>query len=163
MKLILCFGIFSAFVFIGRWIYHAFRARKQYFESLVRFCDNLVTEIGFSKKTVAQIIQTYIDGYSLQFAQDLLSYAGLLRRHEDLTHENLVLWTGLKTAERHIVTNFFLELGKHSVTEELEKIKKARGRFEAFRAESAEKLKRDASIYLKICILLGIGVVILIL
>ena len=163
MKMILCFGIFSAFAFLGWWIHRSFRNRKQFFESLVRFCDHLLMEIGFSRRTIVQIIDTYLDNYSPQFAGVLLQYKTLLDNREDLSRDKLTAWNGLKNAEAQNLTDFLLELGKHSVTEELEKIKTAKSRFEIFRAESTDKLKRDASIYFKICILLGIGVVILIL
>ena len=163
MKLALCAGIFGAFVFIGWWIYLGYRQRKQYFESLVRFCDNLITEIGFSKRTIAQIIGVYIDNYSPQFCTDLLGYKRLLERRENLARGKLVLWNGLRSAEKHAIGDFFLELGRHSAAEEIEKIRRFRERFDTSRTEAAEKLKRDASIHLKISILLGIGTVILLL
>jgi len=157
LNLWLCSGIFLCFAGIGYFIHRKYRQRKQYFDSLVRFCDNLTTEIGFSKSTIAQIIKNYADNYSLQFVQDLLNYKNLLDAREDLTREKL----DICVKEKRVIEDFFLELGRHSVGEELAKIQKSRERFEIFRTDATEKLKRDASIYFKICILLGIGVVIL--
>ena len=162
-KLVLCLAIFLCFLVIGYQIHRAFRHRKQFFESLVRFCDHLTTEIGFSKRTIAQIIDAYLDNYSSQFAEVLVNYKALLDRNQDLTRGALALWGGLKSAEAQVVADFLLELGKHSAAEELEKIRKFRERFETLRQDATEKLKRDASIYFKICILLGIGVVVLLL
>lgn len=142
-------------------MHRGFKLRKQFFESLVRFCNNLITEIEFSKRTVTQIIDAYIDGYSPQFADMLLSYKALVEARADVTYQNMVLWDKLKHAEAQAVADFFLGLGKHSSGGELGKIRNAKLRFEAFSAEAADKLKRDASIYFKICILLGVGVVIL--
>ena len=151
------------FIGVGYYVYCNFRNRKLYFASLVHFCDHLSTEIGFSKRTISQIIDTYIDGYSMQFAGNLRNYRDMLDRHEDLTADSIVLWERLNKAEADVIRGFLMELGRHSVTEELDKIRKARNRFELYLNEAADKLKRDASIYLKICILLGVGVVIVLL
>lgn len=163
MNALLIIGIFCAIVFIGWCIYRGYRERKLYFESLTRFCDNLITEIGFSKKTLAQIIDGYHRNYDANFSADLLGYRELLEKRGDVNQKGLTWWDGLKPNERDAVAEFFIGLGRHSVAEEVEKIKTARARFDVFRAESAEKLKSEASIYFKVCILLGIAVVVLLL
>jgi len=77
-------------------------------------------------------------------------------QNADITRE------GLKTfIERDDVADFFYELGKHSAEEECEKIKSARLRFEAHLSAARERLSKDASIYFKICIIVGVGVVII--
>ena len=163
MNTILLIGIFGCIVFIGWHIYSGYRSRKRYFESLTRFCDNLITEVGFSKKTLAQIIDGYYQNYDANFSADLLAFKALLENREDVNQQRLTLWNGLKTTEHDAVAEFIVGLGRHSVAEEVQKIKNARSRFEVFRTESAEKLKSEASIYFKVCILLGIAVVVLLL
>ena len=165
MNVILIGGIFCCFVFVGVVIYRTYHARKVYFECLVRFCDALVVEIGFSKRTIAQVIDGFVAdmGCNSPFRDDILGYKNLLEYNQDITRERIVLWDKLKPNEARGVVDFLLELGRHSVTEELEKIGKARARFEFNRAEATDKLKKEASIYLKISIIIGIGVVILLL
>jgi len=147
--MILLLGIFLSVVFIGFQVYKGYRDRKVYFDSLCRFCDNLITEIGFSKKTIAQIIESY--SYCRNFNIDL----------QHFKERKILLWQNLKEIEKVVIAEFLQNLGKHAVSEEIEKITNAKERFEMFRASAMEKLKTEASIYLKISILLGIGIVIL--
>jgi len=105
---------------------------------------------------VEQVIHRYIDTYNPQFAELLLKYSHLLAQNADITREALH-----EFMPRDDVVDFFFELGKHSAHEECAKIKSARLRFEAQYMTAREKLKLEASIYFKICIIVGVGVVIL--
>lgn len=158
LTLILCTTIFGSFVFIGFHIWRGYKIRRDFFADLVKFCDHLTTEINFSKNTVEQVIRRYIDTYNMQFAEVLLKYSHLLARNADITRESLK-----EFIVRDDVADFFFELGKHSAHEECEKIKSARLRFENLYQNAKDKLSHEASIYFKISIILGVGVVILIL
>lgn len=152
----LCSVVFLCFVFIGFRIWRGYKQRRDFFGDLVRFCDHLTTEINFSKNTIEQVISRYIDTYNLQFAQLLLKYSHLLAKNADITRETL-----REFITREDVVDFFFELGKHGIFEECEKIKAARLRFEALYQNAKDKLSREASIYFKISIILGVGAVIL--
>jgi len=154
----LCSTIFTAFCLLGFTIWRKYKRRRDFFADLVKFCDHLTTEINFSKNTIEQVIRRYIDTYNPMFAEVLLKYSHLLAKNSDITRENL-----REFIEREDVADFFHELGKHSSFEELEKIKSARLRFEAEYQKAHSKFSKEASIYFKICIILGIGVVILLL
>jgi hypothetical protein len=56
-----------------------------------------------------------------------------------------------------------MELGRHAAAEECEKLQNRKVQIQEFYTKSADALKREATIYLKICILLGIAVVVLLL
>ena len=165
MKLILLLSVFAAFAAVGYRIYLGYRKRKQFFESLLAFCQNLTVEINFSKNTVRLIIDTYIDGYCPHFATVLRGYSQLIDAKTDITRPQIdaLMWNGLKTPEKTAIADFFHELGRHSVDEECQKIETKRTQFAAFYENASNALKREASIYLKICILLGIAAVILLL
>jgi len=143
-------------VFIGFCIRKGYKRRRDFFHDCVRFCDHLATEINFSKNTVEQVIRRYIDTYNPGFAEVLLKYSHLLATNSDITRERLK-----EFIERDDVVDFFLELGAHSSMEELEKIKSARLRFDGHLAKASNKLSKEASVYFKICIILGVGAVIL--
>ena len=157
--------VFICFVAIGWFVYRDYKLRKQFFESFLLLCDHMTTEIGFSKRTVSQIIDISIESYSPQFAQMLLGFRALLSNNQDITRENLSehMWSRLKPAERAFMCDFFMELGRHGAAEELDKIARKKSRGQVFCTAATEALKRDASIYFKICILLGIAAVILLL
>jgi len=154
----LCSIIFISFCYIGFKIWGEYRNRRDFFCDLVRFCDHLTTEINFSKNTIEQVVNRYIDTYNCGFTEVLLKYSHLLSKNADITREAL-----REFITRDDVVDFFFELGKHSACEECEKIKSARLRFESLYLNAKDKLAREASIYFKICIIVGVGVVILIL
>jgi hypothetical protein len=165
MKILLYLGTFGCFAAIAYFIYRGYRARKVFFENLVSYCNHLAVEISFSKRTAAEVIDAYADGYGRAFAGVVCEYRALIESRADVTREALsgIMWTRLKPSESAAVVDFFYELGKHSAAEELQKIENARKRFESFYENAREGLRRDASIYFKICILVGIGAVILML
>jgi len=150
--------VFTSFVYAGFRIRRGYKQRRDFFQDLVRFCDHLSTEINFSKNTVEQVIRRYIDTYSPEFAEVLLKYSHLVASKADITQDSLRQFIG-----REDVADFFFELGKHSSFEELEKTKSARLRFESHLTKARDKLSKEASIYFKICIILGVSAVILLL
>jgi len=107
---------------------------------------------------VEQVITRYIDTYRPQFAEVLLKYSHLLAANADITREVLKGFI-----QHDQVADFFCELGKHSCAEECEKIKSARSRFDGHLAAARERVSKEASIYYKICIIVGVGVVIILL
>ena len=165
MKLIILLFVFLGFAALGWFIRAHFRARKVFFDNLLAFCEHLLTEINFSKNSVIQVIDTYAQSYAKPFREVLFGYKNLLTGKHDITRArtDAVLFRKLKTNERTPIADFFFELGRHGATEETEKIHNKRIIFREFHAAAAQTLTRDASIYFKICILLGIAAVILLL
>jgi hypothetical protein len=145
-------------VYIGFRIRRGYKYRRDFYQDLVKFCDHLTTEINFSKNTVEQVIRRYIDTYNPGFAELLLKYSHLLAGNSDITRERLK-----EFIEKDDIVDFFLGLGAHSAAEELEKIKSARAHFEGHLTKARDKLSKEAAVYFKICIILGVGAVILLL
>ena len=167
MQFVLLGGIFATFAVTGYIFYRNYVLRKKYFESLIGFCNNLTTEINFSKKNISLIIDDYINNYCASFKSDLECYKNLIDNNKDLgSHTTKVeteLWNKLAETEKTIIWEFLCSLGRHSSIEELQKIKNYKSRFEKWYEVANEKVKKEASITLKISILLGIAVVILLL
>jgi stage III sporulation protein AB len=157
--------IFLAFVALGFSMRHKYLMRRNFYGSLLAFCNHLELEIGFSKKTVSEIITSYASSYNKHLATTLLAFQSLLDAKHDITRQNLshAIWTGLRGEEVDRVLDFLTELGRLGSHEEREKIRASRQIFSNFHACAQDALRRDASIYFKICILVGIAVVILLL
>jgi hypothetical protein len=155
----------ACFVGAGIYIWRGYKIRKTFFESLLRFCDHLLIEIGFSKNTIRHIIQTYGGAYATQFRAILQSYQTLLDDRQDITRAriNAIMPKSLKPHELETITDFFYELGRHGSGEEQTKIQNKRVAFETFFDNAQKILKRDASMYLKLLIIGGIASVILLL
>jgi len=161
MRVLLLGLIFLAFVAIGVVVYNYYKSRKIFFENLLSFCNHLKIEIEFSKNTLAQIIDRYLTSYSSHFAQVLAHYKSLLDTKQDITTQNIVMWKRLKPEEATAVTEFLVELGRHGVGEESHKLRANIVIFESHHKTAVEFMKTRASLYLKLCIILGLGVVII--
>ena len=154
------FLIFVAFVVLGVYIYHGYRTRKLFFESLLAFCNHLQTEISFSKNGISHIIETYANSYHQSLRRMLLQYKHQIDNKQDI---NLTYPIRLKPSEKSHLNQFFMELGKHSSDQETTKIENRKVFFASFFDSANLALKRDASMYLKFCIILGIVAVVLLL
>jgi len=163
MQLLLSIIIFAAFATAGYLFWRRYKQRKVFFDNLLSFCNHLLVEISFSKNTVLSIIENYARGYNPAFQNVLHGYRAILENKQDVTRERLdtIMWKHLKPAERAAVTDFFYELGRHGSTQEREKIENKKLVFDTFHQTAAAALKKDANIYLKLFILLGVGVVII--
>ena len=163
MKLFFYIAVFACFCAAGYFIWRGYRQRKVFFDNLLSFCNHLLIEISFSKNTVLHVMESYGNSYAAQFRQLLLSYKNLIDEKQDITRERIngIMWKKLKPHERVPITDFFFELGRHGSSEEGEKIENKKVIFDSFHQTAAERLKKEASIYLKLFILLGVGVVIL--
>jgi stage III sporulation protein AB len=164
-RYVLLVGVFLLSVGVGFLIYRRFRERRNFYQSLLSFCNHLEMEIGFSKRTVSEIIGAYSDGYNKNLSKTLQEFRGMIDGRVDITRESLeaVMWSELKPEERGRLLDFLYELGRAGAREECEKIKNARSVFDDSYTRATEALRRDASIYFKICILVGIGMVVLLL
>jgi len=164
MRFFVLASILALFTLIGFLIRAYYRSRKRFFDDLISFCNHLSVEINFSKNTVAQIIERYSDSYSKPFHKLISNYAHLQATNADITHEALAsfMWSRLKKHEASVIIDFLFELGRHGVSEETQKLENGLVRFNSFLTEATDDLTRKASIYMKLSIIFGIGVVILI-
>lgn len=163
MQIVFYIGVFACFAFIGYIIWRGYYQRKVYFNDLITFCNHLMIEISFSKNTVQHIIQTYGQSFSLQFRNTLIAYQNLINNKCDITRESIqnIVWKGLKPGTKGPIADFFFELGRHGATEEMEKVQNKKVIFDKLFETASTSLKRDASIYLKVFILLGVAAVVL--
>ena len=163
IQLLFLFGIFGLFVVMGVYIYLNYTMRKKFFDDVLAFCNHLIIEISFSKNNLSSIIERYSQTYAKHFRSVVEGYNALLKQKHDITPESLnhIMWARLKANERQQLVNFFYELGRHGCVEEHEKLMASKQSFQNFHASSVAALRKEASIYLKLCIIVGIGAVIL--
>ena len=163
MQIILLALIFLSFTALGGYIFLGYKNRRVFFENALSFCDHLAIEISFSKNIVLQVIDRYKQSYGRAFKEVLEGYSTLLYNKQDVTRDSIdnIMWNRLKPFEKEIVLEFFYELGRHGASEENEKLANKKVQFERIHEDAIKSQKREASIYLKICIILGIAAVIL--
>jgi hypothetical protein len=124
----------------------------------------MLVEISFSKSTIRTIIDKYGKTYGARFTKLLSGYQEIIDKRQDITRERidgLLKKSKLKGAEKGAISDFFFELGRHGCTQEREKNESKKALFDNFFIEAQTVFKKDASIYFKLFIILGIGAVIL--
>ena len=149
---IIFFGVCTA---LGIYIHHGYRLRKTFYDGMILFCDHMTSEIGFSKNDVVSVIDTYIESYPLSFRKTLAEYRKAIISKSDIEIRSFP--PKFSEGEKSQVDLFFKELGRHSSAEEIEKIKNRRSQFSQNLESARLKLNKDASINLKLCIILGIA------
>jgi len=155
---------FCVFFGIGYYIWHGYKSRKVFFQNLLSFCNHILVEISFSKSTIRTIIDKYGQNYGSRFNGILSGYQEILDKRQDITRDKIVSLlknTKLRANEQATITDFFYELGRHGATQEREKIENKKAMFDTFFNDAQAVFKKDASIYFKLFIILGLGAVIL--
>lgn len=166
MKWGIIVAVFLSFYLFGIFFTLKYRQRKVLFENLCTFCEFLKIEIGFSKNTISNIIETYSGAYGKIFNQILLNYKSLLDNKCDITPqsiETIVTNKIIKPDERALLVDFLSALGRHGSLEEGVKIESKHKIFQNFLSLADAQLKKEASIYKKLFILMGVAAAILLL
>ena len=167
MKLLMLATLFASFVGFGIYIYIGYKNRKVFFENLRAFCDHMLVEISFSRHTARHVIATYGGAYGKLFRALLDAYIALLDQKRDITRDRIAeivrprALLKLREPERAAITDLFWELGRHGPVEEAAKLTARRAAFDNLCQTATAALRREASIYLKIFILIGVTAVLL--
>ena len=163
MSFLVLIAVFGGFVSIGAIVYWYGLQRKRFFADLVAFCGHLSIEISFSKLEVAQVIGRYSNTYSGPFRRGLEGFRAMLDARGDITHEAImgVMWARLKPEEQSQVAEFLFNLGRHGSGEEIEKLATAKGHFEGALDVANARLRKEAVLYLKLFVIMGIASVIM--
>jgi len=165
MKIIIIATVFLCFFGIGMYIFNRYRVRKIFFQNVTAFCEHLLIEISFQKNTIRNIISIYGNSYAKHFYNLLHLYNDIIEKKQDITRDRIAGILDPKILKNHeiaILTDFFCDLGRHGAIQEKQKIETKRDAFREILKTCTELLKRDASIYLKLFIFMGVGAVLLI-
>jgi stage III sporulation protein AB len=165
MKIIVCGIIVFGFFAIGWFIKIKAKRRVVFFESLIMFCNHLTTEISFQHDPIARIIKNNIAAYNKNLQQILEEYLYCIENKKTLSIETIkeFLWSGLKPQEAQQFATFLLELGRQGILEEQSKIELKKIVFMSCKDTANAYYNKEASIYMKLSIILGIATVIILL
>ena len=164
MGLLLLILIFCGFAIIGLIVFNNGRERKVFYQSLVQFCSHLNVEITFSKMQLSQVIAQYQNSYpSRHFGRMLGNFKELLDKKSDISREAVseIMWQKLRTDEQLQISEFLVNLGRHGIKEEVEKLSSAMDFFSTRHKDATAKFKRESVLALKLFIIVGLACVIL--
>ncbi|MCL2846901.1 MAG: stage III sporulation protein AB [Firmicutes bacterium] len=165
MQFFLLGGIFMGFTLCGVYLWRAYLTRRRFFSDTITFMGYLGIEIAFSKNQIGLVIERYGAGFCEPFRNMITAYKQIMDSRADITRDgiNEILWKRLRPDERVVVADLLYNLGRHACAQEEKKLRTKNVEIARLHERAIGEMRSRASIYLKLCIILGIGVVILLL
>jgi stage III sporulation protein AB len=141
-----------------------YRQRLEIYSELCAFINLLKSEISFLKTPVGGVIDEFCQGKNGVFHAALKKYNEDLKKGapQNQCAENLEL-SPLKTGEKKEISKFLCSLGKLPQKEQLNELECYGAKFSVLQKKSEEECKRLGGMYLKLCVLLGLALMIIVL
>lgn len=148
--------------YIGVIIKQHYVEREKYYRSLCEFITVLSTELSYKKTPLTQIIQGFREGRKGEIVNTLDEFMSRRRKDEsDNAIAEKMEIKHLKPAEKKEVLAFLGELGKSALDEQLAVVARAEKKFDMCRSKCAEESKKQGGMYFKLCVLLGLALIVI--
>ena len=141
--------------YIGYGLSKFYISRLKLFTSLINFTEKLDTDINFGKSKLLKIIEDFKCN-SKDLKKILEGYTVCLNESRPCTETVFKEVKILKDDEKHIILNFFSELGKLDVYNQTKQIENSKMKFKEILNLCTEEKKKYGNLYLKLGIILGL-------
>lgn len=141
--------------YIGYGLSKFYISRLKLFTSLINFTEKLDTDINFGKSKLLKIIEDFKCN-SKDLKKILEGYTVCLNEVRPCTETVFKEVKILKDDEKHIILNFFSELGKLDVYNQTKQIENSKMKFKEILNLCTEEKKKYGNLYLKLGIILGL-------
>lgn len=148
--------------YIGVLIKRRYAKRVEFFKSASDFIGVLTTELSMRKTPVPEIIQKFLQGRNGEFETALRAWQTSAKNGETriAAFEKNVIPL-LKTEEKKELFDFFDGMGKTMLDEQLAHAAYYAKRFEQAKTKCEEENKRLGGTCFKLCVLLGLAVLLI--
>lgn len=147
--------------YIGLVIKRRYADREKFYSSLCQFLDSAVSELSFRKTPVPQIADNFCSGRKGEFEKFIKEYVALAK--EGKSYEQMLEKLQpqhIKPDEKKEILTFLCTLGKTSLDDQLKNVNRAQAIFSQKRDELAKENKKLGGMYFKLCVLLGLAIII---
>ncbi len=144
--------------YIGLLIKRRYAARVKFFKSATEFCQMLQDELSMRKTPIPEICTKFLDERKGQFEDFLLDWCEKIKAQEDIDKDKCRL---LKNDEIKDLNTFLFSLGKTDLKDQLSHVAHYEKYFEKKTSECEEQSKKTGSMYFKLCVLLGLAVILI--
>lgn len=160
IKIILCLSILAFTSGVGYFLAGKYRQRKLFFTQFLQFNERFLREISYAKRPVKEFITAY--SYKGEFAELLNKYLSELGK-ENVEFMKYVEETAfLEKDEPKTVLEYFESIGKGNSDSQKRYFTNANGVLtESFEKANAE-YKKNADLYVKLGVLIGLAIIIII-
>lgn len=160
MKVILLLIMVVCIVLIGLMINNYYKDRRNFFVNLCNFCDTLKVNISYSQNKLNEIIFDFKRTCDKDFSNFLTKFQLTLNDNSTSLDLSSTLKI-LNDKEKQDVLNFFSCLGSLGVDEEIEKIVLNKNTFCKIKDKCEEQKSKLSPLYIKLFIVLALGVLII--
>ncbi len=155
MKYLLLGVIVAICGYIGYGLSKYYVSRVKLFNELINFAEKLDTDINFGKSKLLSIINNFKCN-SKDLKKILEMYKACLVENKAFTEDIFKDVKILKDEEKHIMLNFFTELGKLDVFNQTKQIENSKIKFKEVLEFCSDEKKKYGTLYLKLGIILGL-------
>jgi stage III sporulation protein AB len=147
--------------YIGVMIKRSYKNRELFYKEASQFAGSLAAELSFKKTPMPDAVEEFVKEKQSPFTDLLRSRLTAMRmgKLRSPIDEKMLHAVRLKKEECGELEDFFNELGKASLDEELAAVRRAESRFNAKHEECAGETKRLGGMYFKLLVLLGIALI----
>lgn len=159
MKIFLIIIIILCCFLIGINIKKYFLKRKQFYENIYIFCENLLNEISFNNQKLSLIIKNNFDNFNEDFNKMLFLFnEAILDKisKEEFKKKTCKIFYYLNKNEFNNLTKFLFSIGTQTKEEETDKVKNFINFIKTPLNTESEKVKRYSNLYFKLFIALGL-------
>lgn len=146
--------------YVGLLIKRRYKSRAEYFKSACEFAKCAMTELGMKKTPMPDVAENFLKGRSGDFEKTVETWLDLARKGQTFAYENASA-SILKNEEKKQIADFFSALGKTSLDDQLSHIGYYENMFESKRAKCEDESKKLGGMYFKLCVLLGIAIMLI--
>lgn len=143
--------------YIGLLIKRKYTSRVTFYKSACAFCYLLEDELSMRKTPMPEIASKFLSGRKGAF-EDVLTDWGRVKS-VDLTNNDKCRL--LKNEEAKDMSTFLNMLGKTDLKDQLAHVEHYKRTFEKKTAECEEQSKKLGSMYFKLCVLLGLAIILI--
>lgn len=144
--------------YIGLLIKRRYAARVRFFKSATEFCQMMQDELSMRKTPMPEICAKFLDGRKGQFEDCILDWCEKAKQHGAIDKDKFRL---LKNDEIKELNTFLCNLGKTDLKDQLSHVGHYEKCFEIKTNECEEQSKKTGSMYFKLCVLLGLAVILI--
>lgn len=138
-----------------------YKEREQFYRDAKDFTVHLASDLSFKKTPLPVSVDSFSAGKKGAFCKLLGDFIAGLRSGGGLKQDIDVHGVKLKPDEKKQLVEFFGDLGKTSLSDQLDVIGRAEKSFEQKRAKCAEESVRLGGMYFKLAVLLGIALIVI--
>lgn len=156
--------LLTACAYFGLQVKRVYRIRHEVFWGLYEFTTALKSEISHIKTPIEDFAQMFLNGNKGAASMLLGKYlSGLPSGY--LSAEEVLLKIKspyLSRADGAVISEFLFQLGRNGLEGELKHLERYGSEFQRRRDKAFECLKKEGDMYYKLCVLLGVALMVIV-